>query len=114
MTSESNQHDEKRFGPKLSSFKKSDKKPEHAPAHTRSYSPIANTHHARAEHAGTTHHTAEHPDKKLVFVRKSKSNFSHSKNRPAPKKGASMRKVTSEAEQRKEHVIPALAEGVIR
>lgn len=112
MTSESTQHDEKRFGPKLSSFKKSDKKPMHAPAHTRSYSPIANPSHTKPLHTGTR--TTEHPDKKVVFVRKSKSNFSNNRNRPVPKPGAGMRKVTSETEQRKEHVIPPLTEGVIR
>jgi ribonuclease J len=103
MTSESNQHDEKRFGPKLSSFKSHDKKPHTS---TRSYSPIANNTHAPKP--------VTDADKKMVFVRKGKSNFSHSKNRPVPKKGAGMRKVTSESETKKEHVIPPLAEGNIR
>ncbi len=37
----------------------------------------------------------------------------HNRNRPAPKKGA-MRKVISESAMRKEHIIPPIAEGIVR
>lgn len=60
-------------------------------------------------------HPSEHSDKKPAFARKPHGHGGHhSKNRPVPRKGASMRKVTSESAIRKEHVIPPIAEGVVR
>jgi len=64
-----------------------------------------------------------HNDKKVVFVRKGPSHGGHARhsgghhhknNRPVERKNAPMRKVISEFATRKEHVIPPIAEGVVR
>ena len=95
-------------------------------APSRSYSPIASrpTRSYSSEDAkifsdGVGPMT-DQKDKKVVFVRKGAPHGHgghsghHNKNKPIDRRGAPMRKVISESATRKEHVIPPIAEGVVR
>jgi ribonuclease J len=69
-----------------------------------------------AANTGDWNKPKEQGGKKLVFVRKQSpnNNYSNRNSRSAPKKGAHVRRVTSEAGRKNEHIIPDLKDGDIR
>ena len=82
------------------------------PSHGRPGDNFGNTH--NRSFSSTTTSGTEAEKKNLVFVRKGQSHGGHTENKNPHKKQHSVRKVTSEFANKKEHVIPPLAEGNIR
>jgi len=117
MIDNKHNNNEKRFVPKRNTFFGQGGQNTQPRQFSRSFSPIANTANTKTKSfVAETLNAPITPKKNLVFVRKGQSHGHTNQNsghKNAPKKH-NVRKVTSEFAAKKEHIVPALAQGNIR